>query len=563
MPTNMPAPPAQMQQKPVRMEMPPNIQPKAVPAGRHHSNILPSSTAGSGPGSSVSTQTTTSGQERVLDRRDYEGNVKMFWKLAGLGGDMSGSKARSKPGANRGAQGGGAMKADAANQMKQQQQAGSQPSQIMKSILTNNPPGVPNNQLPPLVHLQGNMVMTGGEKPMMTAPSPQMMGKLMPVPMQQQMHLVPQQSVQPLQQQHRMPNPGDSKPMMSAAVMQGIPGQGMMMSPAMSMHPQMSAMASPPPTNMVPAGMHLQQGEQQMPNPPMTMVANSMQSDPSFGLQQNVVQPMEVVENSDTQNAAAEDKTGEETGLDDAKDKGKLKAMVKPQVMTHMIEGFMILEEPFTKSRSGMSSQDTASPSLPNHISDKENQALNESCELATKQPIVEPQPSPVSKCENCGKVDPRAKFKKSKRCCSPSCASSKRMTGPEGVGGKKSTSKQGKQDWNGLNPADTCGSASAPERSLSPSKAAAAVNTEDSILPLPSKNSPDKWNVSEVCEFIRLLPGCSEYAEDFAIQEIDGQALMLLKADHLMAAMSIKLGPALKICAKIDQLKSLATEDK
>lgn len=61
---------------------------------------------------------------------------------------------------------------------------------------------------------------------------------------------------------------------------------------------------------------------------------------------------------------------------------------------------------------------------------------------------------------------------------------------------------------------------------------------------------------VSDVCEFIRALPGCCDYAEDFAIQEIDGQALMLLKADHLMSAMAMKLGPALKICAKIDTMR-------
>lgn len=30
----------------------------------------------------------------------------------------------------------------------------------------------------------------------------------------------------------------------------------------------------------------------------------------------------------------------------------------------------------------------------------------------------------------------------------------------------------------------------------------------------------------------------------------------MLLKADHLMSAMSMKLGPALKICAKIESMK-------
>lgn len=61
---------------------------------------------------------------------------------------------------------------------------------------------------------------------------------------------------------------------------------------------------------------------------------------------------------------------------------------------------------------------------------------------------------------------------------------------------------------------------------------------------------------VNEVCDFIRGLPGCADYAEDFAIQEIDGQALMLLKEDHLMSAMSIKLGPALKIVARIDCMK-------
>ena len=58
------------------------------------------------------------------------------------------------------------------------------------------------------------------------------------------------------------------------------------------------------------------------------------------------------------------------------------------------------------------------------------------------------------------------------------------------------------------------------------------------------------------MCDFIKGLPGCSDYVEDFAVQEIDGQALMLLQADHLMTAMSIKLGPALKICEQVKQLK-------
>lgn len=52
------------------------------------------------------------------------------------------------------------------------------------------------------------------------------------------------------------------------------------------------------------------------------------------------------------------------------------------------------------------------------------------------------------------------------------------------------------------------------------------------------------------------FAPGCQEIAEEFRSQEIDGQALMLLKEDHLMSTMNIKLGPALKIFAHISMLK-------
>lgn len=55
---------------------------------------------------------------------------------------------------------------------------------------------------------------------------------------------------------------------------------------------------------------------------------------------------------------------------------------------------------------------------------------------------------------------------------------------------------------------------------------------------------------------FFFCFTGCQEIAEEFRSQEIDGQALLLLKEEHLMSAMNIKLGPALKICAKINVLK-------
>lgn len=40
-------------------------------------------------------------------------------------------------------------------------------------------------------------------------------------------------------------------------------------------------------------------------------------------------------------------------------------------------------------------------------------------------------------------------------------------------------------------------------------------------------------------------------------MQDIDGEALMLLKPDHLMSVMSMKLGPAVKIIAKIDTMRT------
>lgn len=54
----------------------------------------------------------------------------------------------------------------------------------------------------------------------------------------------------------------------------------------------------------------------------------------------------------------------------------------------------------------------------------------------------------------------------------------------------------------------------------------------------------------------IAVFAGCQEIADEFRSQEIDGQALLLLKEDHLMSTMNIKLGPALKIFARINMLK-------
>ncbi|KAJ8011516.1 hypothetical protein DPEC_G00059030 [Dallia pectoralis] len=67
---------------------------------------------------------------------------------------------------------------------------------------------------------------------------------------------------------------------------------------------------------------------------------------------------------------------------------------------------------------------------------------------------------------------------------------------------------------------------------------------------------NPTQWSVERVCSYINSLPGGRDLSEEFRSQEIDGQALLLLTEDHLMTAMNIKLGPALKVCAHINSLK-------
>lgn len=71
------------------------------------------------------------------------------------------------------------------------------------------------------------------------------------------------------------------------------------------------------------------------------------------------------------------------------------------------------------------------------------------------------------------------------------------------------------------------------------------------------------KWSVDEVCEYVRGLAGYSDYAEDFASHEIDGQALVLLNENHLVNTMNIKLGPALKIMPQIETLKKKSVEQQ
>ncbi|XP_019911083.2 polyhomeotic-like protein 2b isoform X3 [Esox lucius] len=300
-------------------------------------------------------------------------------------------------------------------------------------------------------------------------------------------------------------------------------------------------------------------------------------------------------------------------------------AIVKPQVLTHVIEGFVIQEgaEPFPierlpvmcspkKLHEQLSSDPDKTPvSNPTNTTDSETEDL-------TLQELKDQEDtdSPKLSCEFCGWVDFAYKFKGSKRFCSMVCAKrynvgcTKRIglfrpersktsnrwrrrshnssrqnvepkkqklssTSQQNEGGSVSSPLPSQPSQEESSPCSDMSSFEEPPSPLSAASSGApaplAVSHQSgrgsdqeaprSIeLPLLSQhflpNDPTKWNVEEVYKFIRSLPGCQEIADEFRCQEIDGQAMLLLKEDHLMSALNIKLGPALKIYARINMLK-------
>lgn len=311
-------------------------------------------------------------------------------------------------------------------------------------------------------------------------------------------------------------------------------------------------------------------------------------------------------------------------------------AVVKPQILTHVIEGFVIQEgaQPFPSHRSravlevGRSSQLVGSQEkhqqvpepekLPQQDTNTTNTTTDSEMEETFAAVSKNEGDPPKLKCELCGRVDFEYKFKRSKRFCSMACAKRynvgctkrvglfhpDRSKLQKPVGAKHPRRRSRKSNLQSpstentmqmpepitpisLTPLTTvanlkhsnsqdssrCSDNSSYEEPLSPMSANSSLSRQrhnDRGLELTDlqggdllsvthnflPSDPTKWNVEDVYEFIRSLPGCQEIAEEFRAQEIDGQALLLLKEDHLMSTMNIKLGPALKLYARISMLK-------
>ncbi|XP_078235041.1 polyhomeotic-like protein 2 isoform X1 [Pogona vitticeps] len=303
-------------------------------------------------------------------------------------------------------------------------------------------------------------------------------------------------------------------------------------------------------------------------------------------------------------------------------------AIVKPQILTHVIEGFVIQEgaEPFPVGRSSLLVGSLKKKYAQGLLAEKPQSQQPQDNTTTTDSDMEDPylQESkdegspPKLKCELCGRLDFAYKFKRSKRFCSMACAKRYNVGCTKRVGlfhpdrsklqkpntpqhNRRRTCKSALPPLNkeskkqapvslppssgplsvtgslqlthGQEDSSRCSDNSSYEEPLSPLSASSSASRRrpgerDMELPdvhvrdlvalghhfLPSE--PTKWNVEDVYEFIRSLPGCQEIAEEFRAQEIDGQALLLLKEDHLMSAMNIKLGPALKIYARICMLK-------
>ncbi|XP_033096275.1 polyhomeotic-like protein 2 isoform X2 [Anneissia japonica] len=302
-------------------------------------------------------------------------------------------------------------------------------------------------------------------------------------------------------------------------------------------------------------------------------------------------------------------------------------AIVKPQVLTHVIDGFIIEEasEPFPISRSAI---------VEDNVVEESCKTSNNGCVL-----IEEKKDDELLKCEFCGKMDTPNKFKRSKRFCSMACAKrynvgcskrlglfkpkrlnverlkhnmkmQKRAAPLKGVRVKhgrlafntQRLSKEKEVEQQHKPPQDcddeeeeeeeeveemekteepmfldeSSNSATLSEGAMSsctPSEDTTSTthrdvspmseleppadsDKDDNDEPPPLPSQPSQWSPQHVSRFINTVPGCKDYANEFLAQEIDGQALMLLKEDHLMTAMSMKLGPALKIISKINSLK-------
>ncbi|GAB6033518.1 Scm-like with four MBT domains protein 2 [Chamberlinius hualienensis] len=89
--------------------------------------------------------------------------------------------------------------------------------------------------------------------------------------------------------------------------------------------------------------------------------------------------------------------------------------------------------------------------------------------------------------------------------------------------------------------------------------EAEANTSSEEDHLQLPLlqlESNPLQWTIEQVSDFIKNTD-CAAMVRLLKEQEIDGQALLLLTLPTIQEHLELKLGPAIKLCHHIEQLKS------
>ncbi|XP_040858960.1 polyhomeotic-like protein 3 isoform X4 [Ochotona curzoniae] len=373
---------------------------------------------------------------------------------------------------------------------------------------------------------------------------------------------------------------------------------------------------TPPPPTLSPAAVTVGRGEdltaehpllEQVELPAVASVSASVIKSPSDPSHVSVPPPPLLLPAATTRSNSA----SLPSGMPNVENKPP-QAIVKPQILTHVIEGFVIQEglEPFPVSRSSLLIEQPVKkrpllenqvmnsvcvqPELQNNTKHADNSSDTEMEDMIAEETLEE-MDSELLKCEFCGKMGYANEFLRSKRFCTMSCAKrynvscskkfalsrwnrkpdnqslghrGRRPSGPDGAAREHIlrqlpiTYPSAEEDL--ASREDSVPSAMTTrlrrqsererERELRDVRIRKMPENSD-LLPV-AQTEPSIWTVDDVWAFIHSLPGCQDIADEFRAQEIDGQALLLLKEDHLMSAMNIKLGPALKICARINSLK-------
>ncbi|XP_013794742.1 scm-like with four MBT domains protein 1 [Limulus polyphemus] len=81
------------------------------------------------------------------------------------------------------------------------------------------------------------------------------------------------------------------------------------------------------------------------------------------------------------------------------------------------------------------------------------------------------------------------------------------------------------------------------------------SANDVKVLKPVELKSNPLEWSVDDVVTYIKSTD-CAPLARVLREQEVDGQALLLLTLPAVQEFLELKLGPAIKFCHQVEQVK-------